>query len=133
LERLHREFGEKAAERIAARLAELEANLTATTSSVVASILGVALSEEVTREAVAALAQSVREAVGDRETLRLSVRGPFSLLEALRPALGALAERTGFVEAPGLDLSVAVESTLFETRIAEWSAALADALAGARD
>lgn len=132
LETQRRELGEQAAARIAQAMARLEEEVSARTSSVVASILGVALSEQVTREAVDALAQAVKAAVGDRETVRISVRGPLSLIEALRLALGQLAERADFVEAPGLDVSVAVDSTLLETRIAEWSTALAEALAVTR-
>ena len=132
IERIHRELGEQAGASIAGRLSGLEARLTESTTAVVARILGVALSEQVTRDAVDQLAGTIRAALADREVVRLRVQGPLSLLEALRPALGAYAERAEFVETQGLDVSVALDSSLFETRIADWSAALSEALAGAR-
>lgn len=130
LDALRRELGEQAGALVAQRFAELEANLAAATNAVVARILGVALTEQVTRDAVDQLARAVNGALADREAVRLRIRGPLSLYEALRPALGAHAERSDFVEAAGLDISVAVESALFETRISEWSSALSEALAG---
>jgi hypothetical protein len=131
LDAARRELGEQAGALIAQKYAELEASLSATTNAVVARILGVALTEQVTREAIGQLAAAVTSALSDREIVRLKIRGPLSLYEALRPALGARAEHADFTEAAGLDLTVAVESALFETRIAEWSSALAEALAGA--
>lgn len=132
IERLTREMGEKAGAVVAERFAALEANLSAATGAVVARILGVALSEEVTNRAVAQLADALRAALADRETVRVRIRGPLSLFEALRPALGQHADRAEFTEAAGPDISVDVDASLFETRISEWSSALSEALAGAR-
>ncbi len=132
IERLRRELGTEAGLAIAARFAEAEANLAESANAVVARILGVVLTEEVTRMAVGQLGAAIREALADRETVRLRITGPLSLFEALRPALGAFAERAEFVEAPGLDIAVAVDSSLFETAVSEWSKALTEALAGAR-
>ncbi|MBX3531268.1 MAG: hypothetical protein KF849_11720 [Rhizobiaceae bacterium] len=130
LDALRAELGAQAGALVAQRFAELESNLSAATNAVVARILGVALTEQVTRDAVDQLARAVNGALTDRDAVRLRIKGPLSLYEALRPALGAHAERTDFAEATSLDISVAVESALFETRISEWSSALSEALAG---
>jgi hypothetical protein len=131
-DRLRRELGTEAGARIADRLAQLQAEVTETTGSVVARILGVALTEEVARNAVDQLGRAVAAALADRDAVRLRVSGPQSLIEALRPALGTHAERAEFIENEALDVTVALDSTLFETRISEWAAALADALSGGR-
>jgi hypothetical protein len=57
------------------------------------------------------------------------VRGPQSLFETLSAALGDHAGEFSYVEAPGFDLAVTIDGNLFETRLSEWSAALADILA----
>jgi hypothetical protein len=131
-DRLRRELGSEAGARIAERLAQMQAEVTETTGSVVARILGVALTEEVARNAVDQLARAVAAALADREAFRLRISGPQSLLEALRLALGSHAERAEFTENQALDVTVALDSTLFETRISEWAGALSDALAGDR-
>ena len=56
------------------------------------------------------------------------MRGPLSLFETLKASLGPRAANLDFVEAPGFDLTVAIDEAVFETRIAEWSAALSEAL-----
>lgn len=129
LARLRGEFAEEAGRRIAERLAELEQQVVALTSSTVARILGMALTEDVSRAAVDELSRNIVAAIGDREAVRIRVSGPVSLFEALRPGLGRFAGQMDFTEAPGFDLSVSVDSTLFETRLAEWSSALSEVLA----
>lgn len=132
VETLRREMGEQAGAMIAQRFDALQAELSSATRAVVARILGAALSEEVARGAVDQLALAIDAALTDREAVRLKIRGPQSLFEALRPRLGVHDELIDFVEAPGLDLSVAVETSIFETRISDWSSALAEALEGIR-
>ncbi len=56
------------------------------------------------------------------------MRGPSSLFETLREALGSRAANLDFVEAAGLDLTVTIDETVFETRIAEWSSTLSEVL-----
>ena len=59
---------------------------------------------------------------------RIGVRGPLSLFEPLKAALGSRAANLDFAEAPGFDLTVSIDETVFETRIAEWSASLSEVL-----
>ena len=60
--------------------------------------------------------------------VRIGVRGPLSLFETLQAALGSRAANLDFVEAPGFDLTVTIDEAVFETRMAEWSATLSEAL-----
>jgi hypothetical protein len=114
--------------RIAAELAELEKRAVEAATSVTARILGQIVNDEVSVRAVAALARSIRDAIADSDTIRISVRGPQSLFMPLAAAMGDQARHLEFVEAEGYDLHVALDGTLFETRVAEWSAALAGAI-----
>ena len=94
----------------------------------VARIIGGIISDDLQKRSLEALAGTIREAVGDSEAVRIAVRGPLSLFETLKASLGPRAANLDFVEAPGFDLTVAIDEAVFETRIAEWSAALSEAL-----
>jgi len=129
IKQLHATLGDQAGRLIEARFAELESGLVGLISSAVARILGVAVSDDIKQNAIDELARSILAAIGDREAVRINVHGPVSLCEALRQGLGAHAEQIQFSEGPGFDLTVSVGNTLFETRMAEWSSALSEALA----
>lgn len=129
LARLRVELGDQAGKAIADRLERLESELVSATGTVVSRILGAALTDDVRRHAVAELASSILSAISDREAVRIAVTGPLFLYEALRPALGRFAERVEFSEAAGVDLTVSIDSSLYETRLGEWSSALAEVLA----
>jgi hypothetical protein len=129
IEAMHRRFGESTGEVIAARLGEMENRIGEQASSAAARILGAFLSDELQKRSLDSLAQSIRAAVTDREAVRIKVRGPQSLFETLRMALGDRAVEFDFVEAPGFDLVVSIDGNLFETRLSEWSTILADILA----
>jgi hypothetical protein len=128
MQHLQAEFGEQAGRLIGEKFAELENNVLALASSVVARILAVSLSEDVKRSAIEELRRSITTAIGDREAVRIRIRGPVSLFDALRPGLDRFAEQIEFSEAAGFDLAVSVDNTLFETRMAEWSSALSEVL-----
>ena len=128
LQQVQTELGEHAARLVGERFAELENNVVTLVSSVVARILGVSLSEDVKNGAIEELRRSIAAAVGDREAVRIHVSGPVSLYRELEPRLGRFAEQVEFSEAAGFDLSVSVDNTLFETRMAEWSSALSEVL-----
>jgi len=129
LEQLRSRLGAEAAAAFAARLDAIEEKLLAVTTGTVARILGGVLSDDIKNRGVAALTASMTAMLADREASRVVVRAPASLREAIGAALGAHAERAEFVEADGLDLSVAIDQTVMETRLAEWSAALAEVIA----
>jgi hypothetical protein len=121
-------LGEDMGKTIAARVDAMEARVTDLVGAAVARIVGGLLSEDLQKRSIDRLARAIRETVGDAEAVRLNVRGPLSLFETLRAALGARAANLDFVEAPGFDLAVVVDDIVFETRMAEWSAALSEVL-----
>ncbi|MDN2568600.1 hypothetical protein N1F89_20440, partial [Aquibium sp. A9E412] len=128
VEDLQRETGRLAGEAIAAGLAAMEQRLTDMATAVAARILGAALSDDLQRRAVDRLAQVIRDAMADREAVRVRVSGPAALIEALKPALGAHAAQVDFAETAGLDLAAQIDDSLYETRLAEWAEAVTEAL-----
>lgn len=113
---------------IARRIDVLESRVTDLVAATVARIVGGVLSDDLQKRSLDALARAVRDATGDSEAMRIVVRGPSSLFETLREALGNRAANLDFVEAAGLDLTVTIDETVFETRISEWSSTLSEVL-----
>lgn len=128
IERLQREAGETAGMRIADEFAALEKRLSAYTSDVVARLLAPVMTEDLQRRAVAGLAAVIHAAVRDSGAVRIRIRGPLSLFEMLEARLGEHSGRVEFTETQELDLQVAVDESLYETRLSEWSHALAEAV-----
>ena len=128
VDEIFRAIGETAGETIALRLGEMEDRIGHQAATAAARILGSFLSEELQKRSMESLARSIRAAVEERESFRIDIRGPQSLYEALRKALGDQAGNFGYVEAPGFDLSVSIDGNLFETRLSEWSAVLSEIL-----
>lgn len=126
IERLQTGMGEQIGTDVAARFEEVERQLVELTSSVVTRILGIALTEDVQVKALEALASAINGAARDREAVRIRIRGPLSLFEALQPMLGHHADRVEFTEAAGFDITAAIDDALFETRLSEWSASLSE-------
>ncbi|MGE0500365.1 MAG: hypothetical protein AB7I79_01785 [Rhizobiaceae bacterium] len=111
---------------VSARLVEMEDNLVRMTTATAARVLAAFLGDALRKQALDRLADSIRDAARDRDAVRIVVRGPQSLHERLVAALGDRTESLEFVETAGIDLVVSIDGALFETRIAEWSAALAE-------
>lgn len=128
VDEIFRAIGETAGETIALRLGEMEDRIGHQAATAAARILGSFLSEELQKRSMESLARSIRTAVEERESFRIDIRGPQSLYEALRKALGDQAGNFGYVEASGFDLSVSIDGNLFETRLSEWSAVLSEIL-----
>ncbi|MBZ9964509.1 hypothetical protein [Mesorhizobium sp. BR1-1-2] len=122
-------FGGDVGEAVSLRIDAMEARVTDLVAATVARIIGGIVSDDLQRRSLEALAGAVREAVGDGEAVRIVVRGPLSLFEALKASLGARAANLDFIEAPGFDLTVSIDEAVFETRMAEWSATLSEVLA----
>lgn len=128
LEARTKELGEQAGQAIAARLAEMEETLAGHVTATVARIVGGVLTDELQRRSIESLAVSLRQALRDDEAIRLEVRGPQYLFEALASALPDRTDSLHYVEGDGFDLSVTLDGMLFETRLGEWSTALAEIL-----
>jgi hypothetical protein len=125
---LRRSLGGEAAAMIEARFAAMEAELLAVTTATAARILGSLLSDELQQRAIAALSARIVDAIRDSEVVRIRVAGPPSLCEPLAAALGEHAALVRFSERSGFDLSVDIDSSIYETRLAEWAAELAGVL-----
>jgi hypothetical protein len=121
-------LGDDVGKTVAMRIDMMEARVTELVAATVARVVGGIVSDDLQKRSIAALASSIHEAVGDSEAVRIGVRGPLSLFETLQAALGPRAANLDFVEASGFDLTVAIDEVVFETRIAEWSATLSEAL-----
>jgi hypothetical protein len=113
---------------MAAALTSAEERILKLTTDAVARLLAPMLEENVARRSVEHLARAIGQAQSEREALRIRVRGPRPLLDGMAQALGERAAGIQFEEQPGFDLSVAIDDTLYETRLGEWSEGLAEAL-----
>lgn len=121
-------FGGDVGNAVSLRIDAMEARVTDLVAATVARIIGGVVSDNMQKRSLEALAGAVREAAGDGEAVRIAVRGPLSLFETLKASLGPRAANLDFVEAPGFDLTVTIDEAVFETRMAEWSAALSEVL-----
>jgi len=121
LNELRGKFGAEFGARIASTLAGLEQETVRIATSATARILGQIMSDALCERAVADLANTIHAAIGDADTIRVRVRGPQSLFMPLTVAMGAQARHLEFVETQAADLTVSIDETLFETRLAEWS------------
>jgi hypothetical protein len=122
-------FGKEAADLVESRLSAMEARLVELTTAVAARILGANLADELRQRAIDQLAEKIRNAMSDNEAVRVRVRGATSLCQAMEGALGDRSEQIDFVADDGFDLSVTIDDSIYETRLSEWSAAMAELLA----
>ena len=128
LAELQAQLAHEAGERILAAFAEMEERVVELTAAVTARILSVVLSDDLRSRSIGRLAAIIREAVADDEAVRIRVRGSLPLYEELKATLAPHAGQLDFTESPQFDLSVTIDDSMFETRLAEWSAALSEAL-----
>ncbi len=129
METVSQDFAATMGKAISERFQELEDRVALMTASAAARLLSGVLSDELAKRSIARMETVLRAAVDDRETVRITVRGPASFYEPLRKAMGDHGERMRFIEAPNADLSVSIDETVYETRLAEWSDALAEVIA----
>lgn len=125
---LQQRFAEDASARILASVEDMEKRVVELTTTVTARILGVALTDDVRQRSVERLASVIREALDDDEAVRIRVRGSLPLYEALKEKLPKYADQLDFTETVDFDISVTIDDSVFETRLAEWSTALSEAL-----
>jgi hypothetical protein len=121
-------LGTEAAALITTRLAAMEQQLLDLTTTAAARILGGLLTDEVQKRAVAMLSARIGDAIHDNDAVRIRVMGPQSLCEALATALGEHAANVQFAERASFDVTVNIDSSIYETRLAEWSSELAGVL-----
>ncbi|CDX54862.1 conserved hypothetical protein [Mesorhizobium plurifarium] len=121
-------FGGDLGAAVATRIEAMERRVAELAGATVARIVGGLLSDDLQQRSLQALSHAIVTAVADSEAVRIGIRGPLSLFEPLKAALGSRAANLDFTEAPGFDLTVTIDETVFETRIAEWSASLSEVL-----
>ena len=121
-------FGADAGARIASAFEAAENSLAHLATTAAARILSKFLSDELARRSVDQLASRIREAIADRDAVRIRVSGPQSMLHRLGAALGPLETQCDFTEADAFDVTVSIDGALFETRLAEWSAQIGEAM-----
>lgn len=125
---LTEKLGDDIGKAITQRAEQLEHRLHDLMGDTIARIIGGVLSDELQKRSLVALEKVIRDTVADSEAVRISVRGPLSLYEPLKTALGKRASSLDFVEATALDLTLVVNDTVVETRMSEWSTALSEVL-----
>ncbi len=128
MERLREECGRQVGSALKEQLTVLEEKLTSTTSSVTSQLLGPLLTASLQEKSVASLGAIIKDAIHDSGAVRIKVRGPLSLFEALEAAVGEHSGRIEFTETDGFDLEVGIDESLYETRLSEWSQALSETL-----
>lgn len=121
-------LGDDVGKTIASHIEAMEVRVGDLVGATIGRIVGSLLSEDLQKRSLEALARTIRESVGDTDAVRVSVRGPQSMFETLKAALGPHAGHLDFVDAPGFDLTVVIDDAVFETRMAEWADALAEVL-----
>ena len=125
---LQSQLADDASSKIQAGIADMEAKLVELTSAVTARILSSVLTDDLSARSIERLAEIIREALADDEAVRIRVRGSLSLFDALKEKLPRYAEQFDFAESPNFDLTVTIDDSVYETRLAEWSAVLAEVL-----
>lgn len=121
-------LGEEAGAIIEARFAEVRRQLVDTTGAVAARILGGLMTDDLRERSLARLAGVIEQALADDEAVRIRVRGNPALFEALLGRLPGHEEQIDYTEAADFDLSIMIDDSVYETRLAEWSVALAETL-----
>jgi hypothetical protein len=125
---INRSHGEESGARLEAGLREIDARVTETVTGVVARILGPIVSDEVLKRSIGELASAIGEALEDADAITVRVSGPLSLFSALAAKMGEKSKYLRHRETDAADLTVDVNGSLMETRLAEWQAAVHEAL-----
>ncbi|TIW16046.1 MAG: hypothetical protein E5V65_17645, partial [Mesorhizobium sp.] len=121
-------FGGDLGAAVKTRIDAMETRVAELAGATIARIIGGIVSDDLQKRSLDALSSTISAAVADSEAVRIGVRGPLSLFEPLKAALGDRAANLDFTEVSGFDLTVIIDETVFETRIAEWSASLSEVL-----
>ncbi|MCY1664700.1 hypothetical protein [Rhizobium sp. SL86] len=95
----------------------------------VAPVLAPVLQEAVAATAIAELARSVKDALLAEKAAQITVRGPASLFEQFKEALGEDAPDLLHKEADDLDLAVELNDAVLVTRLSAWAGSLRKVLA----
>lgn len=117
-------LGAEAGAAIAVAFEAAEARVARLATASAARILGKLAGDDLARRSLDHMARSIADALADARAVRVRVRGPRPLWEALAASLGDRAASLDYAEAPGFDLVVHLDERILETRLAEWSSVL---------
>lgn len=126
---LHQQFADETSTKVLAGIEEMEQRLVELTGSVAARILGNFLTEDIRNRSLQKLADLINTALTDGESVRIRAQGSLPFFQALQEKLPTYADQLAFTESPNFDLTVTIDDSVYETRLAEWSSVLAEALA----
>lgn len=121
-------LGDDVGKTIAGRIDRMQAEVGDLVGTAVARIVGNLLGEDLQKRSLEALSRAIAQSIGDTDAVRIQVRGPQSMYETLRASLGPHAQHLDYTDAPGFDLTVAIDDAVFETRMAEWAGVLSGVL-----
>lgn len=125
---LQARLGEEASAMIEARFADAGRELVELTAAVAARILGGLMTDDLRERSLARLAGVIQDALADDDAVRIRIRGNQALHDALRSRLANHLGQIDYTEDADFDLSISINDSVYETRLAEWSAALAETL-----
>lgn len=125
---LQARLGEEASMLIEQRFADATRELVDLTGAVASRILGGLMTDDLRERSLARLADVIQVALADDEAVRIRVRGNPALYDALCSRLANHVDQIDYTESADFDLSIAIDDSVYETRLAEWSAALAETL-----
>jgi hypothetical protein len=128
IDALTQRFGSETAGLIEQRFAQMQEHVSDLATTGTARILSGMLSEDLRSRALDSLASTIRQATLDRDAVRIRIRGPRALFDALCAALPGHAARFDYAEDAALDLTAVIDGDIFETRLSEWSAAISEIL-----
>jgi hypothetical protein len=120
-------FAGATAEALAAQLADGLATLEQTVAGHVAGALGRFLEGAVRQRALDELAETMTALFASREAVHVRVAGPGTLLDRLRPKLASRSEIIEYVADPRPEVTVTIDDTIMQTRIAAWGDRIAAA------
>lgn len=121
-------LGEAMAREVSERLETTVSRVTDLAADALARLVASVMEEDVRQRSCAALAATVAASLQNTEALRIDIRGPLPMFDAFRQALGETALELAYTEDDQPDLVVHLHETVLQTRLAEWSAAMAEAL-----
>jgi hypothetical protein len=126
-----RQFAEKTADVLAGKLAEGLAALEVRLSAQVARVLGRFLESAVRDRALGELSETVQALIATAGATRLKISGPEALVARFRQATASLKVSAEVViDSASADVTVALDDTIVETRIAAWMDRVTEAASG---
>lgn len=126
---MQEQAGQASGTHLSEALEALEQRLVGATSAAAAQAIAPFVAADLQRKAVEELAAIVKAALRADGAVGIEVKGPQPLLEAFSAAMGEHAGRISASEAESHDLEVTINESIYETRLSDWAATLAEALA----